>query len=156
MQTHQLKRPKGNQSKRPRVGRGGKRGTTAGKGTKGQKARAGHRIRPAIRDLIQRLPKRRGYGKNRARTVNSEKIKLRAISLSALEKLSVEKITNEVLRKEGLLKRKESAKILNTGEITKKISVENVAISAKAKEKIEKAGGSVTLPKTKKSEAKAE
>jgi large subunit ribosomal protein L15 len=44
-----------------RVGRGGKRGTTAGRGTKGQKARSGHCIRPAERDLIQRLPKLRGY-----------------------------------------------------------------------------------------------
>lgn len=60
MQLHQIKR----QSPRHRqklVGRGGKRGTTAGRGTKGQRARAGHRIRPAIRDVIKRLPKRRGY-----------------------------------------------------------------------------------------------
>ena len=43
------------------VARGGKRGKTAGRGTKGQKARAGHKIRPEIRDVIMRLPKLRGY-----------------------------------------------------------------------------------------------
>lgn len=47
--------------KKPRVGRGGKRGTTAGHGQKGQKSRAGRRIRPAERDLMQRIPKLRGY-----------------------------------------------------------------------------------------------
>ncbi|MBI4136288.1 MAG: hypothetical protein HY481_01940 [Candidatus Vogelbacteria bacterium] len=57
---HQLKRQHPRQRKKI-VGRGGKRGTTAGRGTKGQKARAGHRIRPAIRDVIKKLPKRRGY-----------------------------------------------------------------------------------------------
>src|SRR3990167_719360 len=50
-----------NNKSRKRVGRGGKRGTTSGRGTKGQKSRSGHRMRPAIRDLILRLPKRRGY-----------------------------------------------------------------------------------------------
>ena len=44
-----------------RVARGGKRGTTAGRGTKGQKSRSGHRIRPAQRDLLIRIPKLRGY-----------------------------------------------------------------------------------------------
>lgn len=43
--------------KKKRIGRGGKRGTFSGRGTKGQKARAGRKIRPAIRDLIQSLPK---------------------------------------------------------------------------------------------------
>src|SRR5581483_8419947 len=43
-----------------RIGRGGKRGTTAGRGTKGQRSLAGHRIRPAERDLILRSPKHRG------------------------------------------------------------------------------------------------
>jgi large subunit ribosomal protein L15 len=46
------------------VARGGKRGKTAGRGTKGQKARAGHKIRPEIRDVIKRIPKMRGRGKN--------------------------------------------------------------------------------------------
>ena len=60
MQTHQLKRNISNKKKRV-VGRGGKRGKTSGRGTKGQKARAGHRIRPALRDIIKKIPKLRGY-----------------------------------------------------------------------------------------------
>ncbi len=68
MQLHQLK-PTHPLSSSKRVGRGGKRGTFSGRGTKGQHARAGHRIRPAERDFIQRLPKLRGVG-NVALNVN--------------------------------------------------------------------------------------
>ncbi len=60
MQLHEIK-PKTYSRESRRIGRGGKRGTTSGRGTKGQKARAGHKIRPAIRDIIKKLPKRRGY-----------------------------------------------------------------------------------------------
>ena len=63
MQLHTLQ-PKTKQKKGKYVGRGGKRGTTSGKGTKGQKARSGHKIRPEIRDLIKRIPKLRGRGKH--------------------------------------------------------------------------------------------
>ena len=44
-----------------RIARGGKKGTTSGRGTKGQKSRAGRRVRPAERDYIKSLPKLRGY-----------------------------------------------------------------------------------------------
>ena len=44
-----------------RIARGGKKGTTSGRGTKGQKSRAGHNIRPAERDMIKKMPKLRGY-----------------------------------------------------------------------------------------------
>ena len=60
MQLHKLQRAHSRKRKKT-IGRGGKRGTTSGRGTKGQSARAGHRIRPEIRDTIKRLPKRRGY-----------------------------------------------------------------------------------------------
>ena len=56
------------------VGRGGKRGKTSGHGGKGQTARAGHKMRPESRDAIKKFPKRRGYGKNRARTVRTNRI----------------------------------------------------------------------------------
>lgn len=46
------------------VGRGGTRGKTSGRGTKGQNARAGHKNRPELRDVIKRIPKLRGRGKN--------------------------------------------------------------------------------------------
>src|SRR3989338_5860211 len=63
MQSHTLKRNNPNK-KGKTIGRGGTRGKTAGRGTKGQNARAGHKKRPEIRDFIKRVPKLRGRGKN--------------------------------------------------------------------------------------------
>src|SRR5258706_11745297 len=75
--------------KRPyrRVGRGqgSTRGKQSGRGGKGQTARAGNKRRPELRDMIKKLPKRRGYGKNRARTVNPARAKSFPVSLEALE-----------------------------------------------------------------------
>ncbi|MCS6788951.1 MAG: uL15 family ribosomal protein [Patescibacteria group bacterium] len=59
MRFHELKVKK--QKNKKRIGRGGKRGTYSGRGQKGQKSRAGRRIRPAERDIIIRLPKLRGF-----------------------------------------------------------------------------------------------
>ncbi|TAJ14301.1 50S ribosomal protein L15, partial [Patescibacteria group bacterium] len=55
MELNQLKRPKGLKASR-RVGRGGTRGKTSGRGTKGQKARAGAKFRPEWRDIIKKIP----------------------------------------------------------------------------------------------------
>lgn len=63
MQFHTLSRKTPNK-KSHQVGRGGKRGKTAGRGTKGQNARAGRKKRPELRDFIKRVPKLRGRGKN--------------------------------------------------------------------------------------------
>src|SRR3990167_6238957 len=62
MQLHELKRQHPNKSAK-RVARGpaGRGGKTAGRGTKGQKSRAGHRLRPELRDIIKKYPKHRGY-----------------------------------------------------------------------------------------------
>src|ERR1051326_8138792 len=83
----QLKRT----SKRPyrRVGRGqsSTRGKQSGRGGKGQTARAGHKIRPALRDIIKKLPKRRGFGKNRGRTVVGTRPDHFAISVERLGQL---------------------------------------------------------------------
>lgn len=59
MQLHEISPTHRNTAKR-RVGRGGKKGTYSGRGIKGQKARAGHKIRPALRDFVLKLPKLRG------------------------------------------------------------------------------------------------
>ena len=71
-----------------RVGRGqgSTRGKQSGRGGKGQTARAGHKVRPEMRDIIKKLPKRRGYGKNRGRTVIPTPA-AKAISLSTVDKL---------------------------------------------------------------------
>jgi len=59
MQLHQIKSSKKRLKKR--IGRGGKKGTYCGKGMKGQKSRAGAKIRPELRDFIKKIPKVRGY-----------------------------------------------------------------------------------------------
>jgi large subunit ribosomal protein L15 len=144
MQLHSLKA----HSKRvtsARVGRGGKRGKTSGRGGKGQTARAGHKIRPEIRDMIKKLPKRRGYGKNRARTVRADRVSYQPVNLAAIEAAfdAGDMVSPATLSRKGLVSGRGRAKILGTGEITKKLSFSNVAVSAGAKAMIEKAGGSV-------------
>ncbi len=63
MQFHNLQ-PKTKRKTSKAVGRGGTRGKTSGRGTKGQNARAGRKKRPELRDFIKRFPKLRGRGKN--------------------------------------------------------------------------------------------
>jgi large subunit ribosomal protein L15 len=148
MQLHNLKTSSGT-TKARRIGRGGKRGKTSGKGTKGQKARAGHKIRPAERDIIKRIPKRRGYGKNRSRTVNPSKTKPAIVNLATLEAVcdAGAKVEPKMLVAQGVVRsargRAPAVKILGVGKLTKKLSVVNCELSATAKEAIEKAGGSV-------------
>jgi len=148
MQIHQLKRRTPN-TKARQVGRGGKRGKTSGKGHKGQKARAGRKLRPELRDIIKKIPKLRGHGKNRGRTVNSGKIIPVVINVSTLEtSLTGTEVTPKVLIEQRIIrvgkKRNPAVKILGNGELSKKISVSGCQYSTSAKEKIEKAGGKVT------------
>lgn len=150
MQIHQLKRNTPNKRSR-QVGRGGKRGKTSGRGTKGQKARAGSKLRPEMRDIIKKLPKKRGYGKNRARTVNSSVVKSSPINVSILEKVfsDGDVVTPVLLIEKGELKKVKGriprVKILGMGEITKKVTIEGCLVSKSASEKIEKVGGSVKV-----------
>ncbi len=123
--------------KEKRVARGGKRGTTAGRGTKGQKSRSGHRIRHAQRDLLIRIPKLRGY-KNKPKSAFNL-----VLHLSDLEKIKADIINRASLMAHFGKKFQEEIKVLNIGEIKKPIKIEGIKMSAAAKEKIEKAGGSV-------------
>ena len=148
MQTNTLK-PVHARTKAPRVGRGGKRGKTAGRGTKGQKARAGRKMRPESRDLIKKIPKLRGHGKNRSRGVRSDRLRYAPVNLAALEAM-FEKgatVTPAELAKKGLVRtragRLPAVKILGTGELTKALSISGCAVSEAAKKSIEAAGGSV-------------
>lgn len=131
-----------------RVGRGGKRGKTSGHGGKGQTARAGHKIRPEMRDRIKKLPKRRGHGKNRARTVRASRASFTAVNLAALEAAfsSGDTVNAETLVRAGVVKGGRGAarvKVLGAGELTKALTVSVAAVSASAKAAIERAGGSV-------------
>lgn len=71
MQFHNLKRKTPNKKSR-QVGRGGTRGKTAGRGTKGQNARAGRKKRPEARDTIKRFPKLRGRGVNPLKSIQTK------------------------------------------------------------------------------------
>lgn len=148
MQLHQLK-PTTTRKDAKRVGRGGKRGKTSGKGGKGQTARAGNRPRPEMRDIIKRLPKLRGFGKNRARTVNEDTVAPVVVNVSALETHfeANDTVTPQTLIAKGISSRVRGKvpqfKILGTGNLTKKITLSGCEYSASAKEKIEKAGGTV-------------
>ena len=132
-----------------RVGRGGKRGKTAGKGTKGQKSRAGKSIRPAFRDVFASMPRLRGHNKNRGRTVNSSRSKIATINVSDLEKRFKEgaKINPSVILKHKLVSqyrgRKPIVKILGMGDLKKSFHINNCIVSKTAEEKITKVGGKV-------------
>jgi large subunit ribosomal protein L15 len=144
MQTHNLKRAHPNQKTRL-IGRGGTRGKTSGRGTKGQNARAGHKKRPEIRDFIKRVPKLRGRGKN----VNTS-IELKSTVVN-LKNLNVFKagdvVSPQTLVKKGIIKTLSGnlprVKILGTGEIKVAVKVEKCLVSVSAKTAIEKAGGEV-------------
>lgn len=141
MQLHQLSIAKQKYPK-PRVGRGGKRGTTAGRGTKGQRSRAGRRIRPAERDFIQRLPKLRGY-KNPAR-VSGARVALNLNDVQGAARDAVLDLT--ALREAGYAhrgKKGDRIKILGRGRITRPIIVRGIPVSQEARKKIEAAGGRV-------------
>jgi large subunit ribosomal protein L15 len=147
MQTNNLKRVHPNK-KSTQVGRGGKRGKTSGRGGKGQTARAGHKIRPEIRDMIKRIPKLRGRGKNSFKSFYK---KFTPVNLNMIEKhfSAGEVVSPEVLVKKGLAELFAGAnpaiKILAEGELTKKILFSDCAFSASAKTKILAAGGSIGL-----------
>ena len=130
-----------------RVGRGGKRGKTAGRGTKGQNARAGRKKRPELRDIIKKLPKRRGYGKNRGRSVDGSTLDAVVISLDRLEKLfeNGAEVTSKVLAEKGAISKRTMppVKVVGTGTLSKKLSFKGVAVSASARLAIEKAGGTI-------------
>lgn len=147
MQLHELK-PTSVRKNAKRIGRGGKRGKTSGKGHKGQKARSGNSTRSEMLDIIKKIPKLRGHGKNRARTVNSERVRPVIINVSALEVFESGSIVSpKILVTAGVtasIKRKApQIKILGNGTLSKKLTIENCQVSKSAKEKIEAAGGSI-------------
>ena len=148
MQLHELK-PTQKRKVAKRIGLGGKRGKTSGKGGKGQTARAGNSTRPEMREIIKKLPKLRGHGKNRAKTVNNEIVSAIVINVSALE-VAFEngaQVNPTSLVAMGVIssrrKMAPKVKILGTGELSKKLTVTGCTVSKSAQEKIEKAGGTV-------------
>jgi large subunit ribosomal protein L15 len=148
MQLHELK-PATPKKSAKRIGRGGKRGKMSGRGHKGQTARAGNSTRPEMRDIIKKLPKLRGHGVNRSEAVNAERVLAVPVNVSVLEAAFAagDVVSPKTLVIAGVIstKRKKApmVKILGTGDLTKKLTIEGCTVSKSAKEKIEKAGGSV-------------
>ncbi len=141
MQLNQIK-PKTKNKKPKYVGRGGRHGKTSGRGTKGQNARAGRKKRPEMRDIIKKLPKRRGY---RFQSIQTKPVVIPVFSLSVFE--NGDKVTIEALINKKLVSKSKGmhpkVKILSGGELAKKLTISGCTVSASARAIIEKAGGSV-------------
>ena len=140
---------------RKRVGRGlgSGKGRYAGRGIKGQKSRAGsHKMRAGFEGgqmpIYMRLGKLRGATSKDAMPVGPHRTQTVPVNVAALEQRfdAGAEVTPESLVEKGVLKNtKIDVKILGQGDLTKKLSVTAHAVSASAREKIEAAGGSVTL-----------
>jgi large subunit ribosomal protein L15 len=148
MQINELK-PKTKLKKKVQIGRGGKRGKTSGRGTKGQNARAGNKKRPEIRTIIKKLPKLRGY------RFNSVQLRPLIVTFEFLEKNfnNSDVVNASSLKALGLKNTKghklTKIKILNRGTLTKVLKFEGCFMSKGAEKIIIDLGGSVSLPKEK-------
>lgn len=137
MQIHTL-RPAHSRRAEKRIGRGGKRGTYSGRGQKGQKARAGHNIRPGLRDVLIRTPKLRGYAN---KPITGAYITVKTDRLNAL---TAERIDRAALVAGGIIRTKELPKIVAGKALTGAKTIVAIPCTAGAKALIEKAGGTIT------------
>src|SRR4030095_2385217 len=136
---------------RKRVGRGmgSGRGRSPGGGIKGQKARSGsHKMRAGFEGgqmpIYMRLGKQRGPYSKDAMPVGPHRTRVHAVNVRDLERFDGE-VTPETLKEAGLIRNTRlDVKILGHGELTKKLTVSAHLFSARAREKIEGAGGSIT------------
>jgi large subunit ribosomal protein L15 len=142
LKVHHLKPAPGSHTKKTRVGRGeGSKGKTAGRGTKGTKAR--YQVPAAFEGgqmpLHMRLPKLKGF-KNRFRT------EYQVVNVAQLEKLFPQGGTVGVdeLVSAGAVRKGEPVKVLGNGELSVKLDITANAFSDSAREKITAAGGSAT------------
>ncbi len=143
LQLHDLKPAPGSKKKAIRVGRGpgGKGGKTAGRGTKGLKAR--NTLRPGFEggqtSLVMRIPKLKGF-----RNPNKENFAI--INVESLNRFSAGAVVNpDELRKRGLIKHRGRVKVLAEGEVDRALTVHAHAFSAAARTKIESAGGTCEI-----------
>src|SRR5438552_13964566 len=139
---------------RKRVGRGpgSGKGRYSGRGIKGQKSRAGsHKMRAGFEGgqmpIYMRMPKQRGSTSKDAMPIGPFRTQTVPVNLRDLDRFDAgAEVTPESLVEKGLLKNtKIDVKILGSGEITKNLTIRVHAISSTAREKIEKAGGTVDL-----------
>lgn len=143
LKIHDLRPAPGSNKPKMRVGRGeGSKGKTAGRGTKGTKARyqVPARFEGGQMPMHMRLPKLRGFK-------NPFRVQYQVVNLDKLAELFPNggKITVEDLVNAGAVRKNNLVKVLGTGEVSIKFELEVNAVSSSAKEKIEKAGGSIVL-----------
>ncbi|GHG46023.1 50S ribosomal protein L15 [Sinomonas cellulolyticus] len=143
LKVHHLRPAAGAKTAKTRVGRGeGSKGKTAGRGTKGTKAR--YQVRAGFAGgqlpLHMRLPKLRGFK-------NPFRVEYQVVNLDRLEELFPEggSVSVEDLVAKGAVRKNEPVKVLGSGDITVKVDVTAHAFSASASEKIAAAGGSTTV-----------
>jgi large subunit ribosomal protein L15 len=142
VKVHDLRPPAGSRRDRTRVGRGtgGRRGKTAGRGTKGQGARdtvplgfEGGQL-----PLQQRVPKQKGF-------TNPFRVEYNPVNLEVLEAVGEDEITPETLRAAGLVHKRGLVKVLGRGSLTRPVRVRAHAFSAAAERAITAAGGTVEV-----------
>jgi large subunit ribosomal protein L15 len=141
MQFHSLKRVHKNK-RSSSVGRGGRRGKTSGRGTKGQNARAGRKKRPELRDIVKKIPKLRGY---RFASIQAKPV---SVALRTIERhfKAGDVVTPLALIEKGIMTPNQvsSRGVKVIGDAIKiKISLSESKVSKGAKSAIEAAGGSV-------------
>lgn len=132
--------------KRMIVARGGKRGKTAGRGGKGQSARAGNKRRPEWRDIIKKIPKLRGRGINQNKSIQTKPVAVDVSMLGeAFEKNA--SVTPTTLVQKGIVVtlsgRIPAVKILGGGELAHALKISGCTVSKSARTAIEKAGGTI-------------
>ena len=141
---------------RKRVGRGmgSGKGRYSGRGIKGQKSRAGsHMMRAGFEGgqmpLTMRIPKLRGSTSKDAMPVGPFRTYTQPVNLRDLERFAAgEEVTPESLKAKGLIRTvRKDVKLLGVGELSKKLTIIVHAASATAREKVEAAGGTLTLLK---------
>ena len=145
MKIHDLQPPEGSNRRSKRVARGigGKGGKTAGRGSKGQRARNTVRVgfEGGQNPLHLRLPKLRGFN-------NPFRVEYQVVNLDTISETGMKEVTPDSLYEKGLVRKNSLVKILGRGELSTKVDVSAHAFSKSAEESITSAGGSVTiLPK---------
>ena len=139
---HDLQPPKGSnkRGKRKARGIGGKGGKTAGRGTKGQRARNTVPIgfEGGQMPLLRRVPKLRGF-------TNPFRVEYQAINLDAIEESGLDEVSPESLLEKGLVGKGSLVKVLGRGELTRAVTVKAHGFSKSAEAAITSAGGNVEI-----------
>ena len=141
MKVHDLAPPKGSNRRRKRVGRGigGKGGKTAGRGSKGQRARNTVRVgfEGGQLPMQRRVPKLRGFN-------NPFRVEYQAVNLDTIEASGLDDVTPASLFEAGLVSKGALVKVLGRGELTRTVNVSAHAFSKSAETAITGAGGTIS------------